>query len=213
MTIGNVKTLDFRQDDLLFSPIANGRSNENTWIVKNGESCIIRTRLDTEFFKPSFRGSKRQSLMVEGTIALFGETASFEMELPLQSSRLVSYISGHGIIIAFWILIMLVIGLWAAFVTMANMSRTRPEDLSPQELLDIEEKRLIAIFTIWHQSQHNKTQVPKEVDGEIIHEPGIMSTSETWSTSSSEEEKEEIEPYDEESLASNTPTVFAANNS
>jgi hypothetical protein len=151
--------------------------------------------------------------MVEGTIALFGETASFEMELPLQSSRLVSYISGHGIIIAFCLLIMLVIGLWAAFVTMANMSRTRPEDLSPQELLDIEEKRLIAIFTIWHQSQHNKTQVPKEVDGERIHEPGIMSTSETWSTSSSEEEKVEIEPYDEESLASNTPTVFAANNS
>jgi hypothetical protein len=108
---------------------------------------------------------------------------------------------------------MLVIGVWAAFVTMANMSRTRPEDLSPQELLDIEEKRLIAIFTIWHQSQHSKTQVPKQVDEEIIHEPGIMPTSETWSTSSSEEEKEEIEPYDEESFPSNTPTVLAANNS
>ncbi len=197
---------------MVFSPIVNGASNEQTWVVKNGESCIIRTRLNKEFFKPSFRGSKRQSLVADGTIALFGATASFDMELPLKSSRLVSYVSGHGIIIASCLLVLLVIGLWAAIVTMANMSRTRPEDLSPQDLLEIEERRLISIYTIWHQSQHNKTQVSDVADKEIIQQPVVVSVSETWSTSSSEEEKQEIEPYDEESLTSNAPTVYAANN-
>jgi hypothetical protein len=118
-------------------------------------------------------------------------------------------VSGHGVIIAFFILLMLVIGLWAAFVTMASISRTRPESLHPEKLLEIEEKRLIEIYTIWHQSKWGKTQF-KDTTDETFTQRVPVTSSDTWSSSSSEEEKVEIEPYEEETVLT-SPSVYATN--
>lgn len=213
MEIADVQALTFHQDGNIFSTITNGSSDELTWVVKDGASCMIRTRLDQDFFKPSFRGTKRNSVMVEGTVGLSqGDAAAnaFEIELALQTSRLTSYVSGYGIVIAFSILLLLVIGAWALFVTMASISRSRPESLEPEKLLEIEEKRLMEIYTIWHHSQWSKTK-PTDRNEDNAARTVSMTSSDTWSSSSSsEEEKVEIEPYDEGTVLS-TPSAYAAN--
>lgn len=208
--IANVEALTFHQGGLSFSTIADGSSNDVTWVVKDGSSCMIRTRLDQDFFKPSFRGTKRTSALAQGAVGLEGNTtAHFEIEIPLQTSRLTSYTAGNGVIIAFCILLLIVIGLWALFVTVASLSRNRAESLTPEKALEIEERRLVEIYTIWLQSQWSKTNA-EETTNEVVAQPVSVGVSRTWSSSSSEEEKEEIEPYEDETLFS-TPSVYAAN--
>ena len=213
MKIADVQALGFHQEDgTVHSTIVDGESDDYTWVVKEGASCMIRTRLDRDFFQPSFRAAKRKSLMVEGTVGLQDDLSTdFELELPLQTMRLASYVSKHGIIIAFCILFLLVIVLWAAFVTMASISRARPESLDPDKLLEIEEKRLIEIYKIWHQSKWGKTQFMDVTEDITIVQTIPVTSSDTWSTSSSEEEKVEIEPYEEEEAGVVTSSVYAAN--
>lgn len=209
LKIDDVQALTFHQDDKSFSTIVDGISDDFTWVVKERNSCLIRTRLDKDFFKPSFRGTKRTSVRVEGTVGLQDDVvANFELAIPLQTSRLTSYVSRHGLIIAFFVLLLLLIAAWALFVTMASISRTRPESLSPEKLREIEERRLMEIYTIWYQSQWSKTSPTQGTDE---HSDRTLSAS--WSdSSSSEEEKVEIEPYEVEggTVLSN-PSVYAAN--
>jgi len=212
MEIDDVQALTFHQDGIVFSTIADGSSDEHTWVVKEGDSCMIRTRVHPDFFKPSFRGAKRKSVMVEGTVGLQSDVSvDFEIEISLQSSRLSSHVSGHGLIIAFFILLFLVISVWAAFVTIASITRTGPESLEPEQLFEIEEKRLMDIYSIWIQSQWSKTKSADSSEESATQQTVPVSSSETWSSSSSsEEEKEEIEAHDDESVSS-TPSAIAAN--
>lgn len=53
-TINNVQSLEFRQDGVSQSTITDGKSGEYTWVVKNGRSCMIRTRVKQEFLNQAF---------------------------------------------------------------------------------------------------------------------------------------------------------------
>lgn len=180
--ISNVESLVLRQNGgPTLSMIVDGISNDSTWVVKEGSSCIIRTVVDSDFFKPSFRGSKRTNLVAEGSVGLKGDTADadFRIEVPLRASRLTSYMTRHGLVIAIFIIVLLVIGVWAFCVYRQNLSRGRLESLSASvDLRASEEERFVAIFTIWQQS--------KSLDMPIL-------TYDTWSSSSSEDEKEAID--------------------
>jgi hypothetical protein len=206
MEIADIQTLTFHQGGLILSTIVEGNKDQHTWVIKDtATQCTIRTRLDREFFKPNFRGAKRNSLIVEGMVVMENSIRTeFQMEIPLKSFRLMSYVSKHSHVVGFFVLILIAIGVWAVIVTMASASRTRPERPIPENLVEIEEKRVVDIDTIWYQSDRGKRS------DESCSRTESSKSSESTSSRAEEEEKREIEPYDEE-LVSYLPSVYAAN--
>jgi hypothetical protein len=206
MEIAGIESLTVHQGGLSLSPIVEGKKEKSTWVVMDTASrtqCTIRTRLDGDFFKPSFRGVRRNSLMVEGLVMMEDNgLVEFQMEIPLKSARLIDYVTQRSYVVAFCVLLFIAIGVWAVIVTMASGSRTRPTSFTQEKLAELEEKRFMEIYTIWYQSDRGKQ--------------GKESCSRTASTTSSrssrceeEEEKREIEPYDDEELASYMPSMYA----
>jgi hypothetical protein len=217
MEIADIQTLTFHQGGLILSTIVEGHKDEYTWVIKDtATQCTIRTRLDREFFKPNFRGAKRNSMMVEGVVVMENSIRTeFQMEIPLKSFRLISYVSKHSDVVAFFFLILIAIGVWAVIVIMASASRTRTESPLPEKLVEIEEKRLVDICTIWYQFDREKR------NDESCSRTESSKSSESMSSRAEEEDKREIEPYDEEEkreiepydeeLVSYLPSVYVAN--
>ena len=204
--ITDVLSLSLQQNDMVMTPIEDGIQDDYTWVVKDSATnCTIRTRLNEAFVKPSFRGRKRTSLTVHGVVMLENDITDFEMELPLQSFRLLSYLSGRGKIVLFFVTIGLVICVWAGIVAMATAARNaRPPSLTPDDHVAMEEKRMLDIYTIWYQSQQDALE---------ICQTDSMNSGETFRSHSTEEEeeKEEIEAYNDEESVSPVDPALASN--
>jgi hypothetical protein len=206
MEITDIQTLTFRQGKLILSTIVEGHKDEYTWITKDTTTqCTIRTRLHRDFFKPSFRGAKRNSLIVDGMVIMEDNIRTeFQIEIQLKSSRLMFYVSKHTYVTAFFVLIFIAIGVWAVIVTMASASRTRPDSSVPEKLVELEDKRFVDIYTIWYQSDRGKRSHESCSRTESSKSSGRLSSR------AEQEEKHEIEPYDKE-LVSYMPSLYAVN--
>lgn len=203
MEIKGIESLTVTQDGLSLSPIIEGKKEKSTWVVIDSNSrtqCTIRTRLDEDFFKPSFRGVRRNSLMVEGLVMLENNSfMEFRIEIPLKSARLIDYVKRHAYVVAFCALLSTAIGAWAAIVTVASGSRTRPTSFTQEKLAELEEKRFMEMYAIWYQSDRGK-------QGEGSYSRTASMTS---SRCEEEEEKRETESYDYKASASYMPSMYA----
>lgn len=204
LTIANIESLSFHQEGLSVSTIVEGTPDDYTWVVKSRNKCQIRTRvMDHAFFKPSFRGNKRTSLAVQGIVTFEGNDAGskqFEMEIPLKTTRLISYVAKNSYVFAFGGLLLIFIGVWAAIVAWAKSSRRyRLEVLTPEKVKKIQERRATEIYTIWHQSTSSWKEPVTSLE-RVVRSPRL------------EEEKQEIESYEHTAAALHIPPEYALNN-
>jgi hypothetical protein len=194
MEIVGIESLTVHQGGLSLSPIIEGKKEKRTWVVIDPNSrtqCTIRTRLDGDFFKPSFRGFRRNNLMVEGLVMMENNgIVEFQTEIPLKSVRLIDYVKRHSYVVSFSILLLISIGAWALIVTMASGSRTGPTAFTQEKLAELEENRFMEIYTIWYQSDRGG----KQAGGSFSRTASLASSRP--SRCEEEEEKREIESYD-----------------
>lgn len=184
MEFADVPSLSFTQDYFRVEAIVNGNGNEFTWVLKNGETCTIRTRLVvSKFFQPTFRGKPRPAVIAVGVAVLSDrrrmfktQNVPFRVEVPVESTRMFTFVSDYNLALLFFagsLFILVTLAIWAIRCIITTHCKSKSKSGSfPSQKKKVEAHNVEEITRIFYESESCR---PKQSDCD-----GLLPSLATW---------------------------------